>query len=73
MTPEQLAHYEAAARIYCKLRDLNADEVTKLPHPIILGHTIDVPLWHEVAEQLAHLGTALVALKQAREAEGTAH
>lgn len=71
MTPEQLAPYEPAARIYCAHTGFDPDQIVKRPHPILLGTTIDAPLWHGVAEQMAELSTLLAAMKTANAARQT--
>ena len=67
---DHLAPLEAAARIFCKMQDQDADEVMEVPHPMgLAGVKFTRPAWHFAAEALLNLNQMLVALKRAAEAQ----
>lgn len=61
-----LAPLEAAARIYCKMNDQDADERMRVPHPMGLqGVEFTRPAWHFAAEHMLNLSQMLAAMRQA--------
>lgn len=68
-TPPHLAPFERAARIYCGREGIDADQPMPVPHPVIIGSVMHVPLWLGVAEQLLDLSKLLSCMKAAQKEE----
>lgn len=62
----RLKPFEAAARIYCTKLGVDPDESVAVRHPLIVGMTMDAPMWHEAAERLIDLSRMLAAMGEAK-------
>ena len=70
--PQQAA-YERAARLLCTKRDVDPDEVVKMPVQGMVGvQIVDVPAWCFAADELVTFSECLTALQEAYKGAGTA-
>ena len=60
---QDLTPLEPAARTLCQLRGFDPDEMVPQPHPIIVGHITEHPLWTLAAQELLAMTQCLIALK----------
>jgi hypothetical protein len=71
---DHLVPLEPAARIYCAMRERDADEVIHLEHPLgLAGVTFSRPAWHFVAEEMLNLNMMLVAMRQGQKTATNGH
>lgn len=65
-TPNPLAAYERAARLYCAKLGLDPDEELDAPHPLGFAVRYTRLQWEFAAEKLIDLSQMLTALREAQ-------
>lgn len=65
---KELAPFETAARLWCKVHNRDPDAQVRLPHPVLQNAEVMFPYWIGIAEKMEELNGLLGCMQRANRA-----